>query len=129
MSRPSASSRRWQRKHRRHQSRVAAFNQAARVTATEAVEAAQQGHCPLGFRAVAFNGRGVVSFEEPVAPPMPSRPVRPPKSTMASPSVGAFAADMIGSVAPDNGTDFHAFSHVILVTLKPDPLQDRIWLP
>ena len=40
------------------------------------------------------------AFEEPVAPPMPSRPVRPPSSTTTSPGAGVSRRTWSAGVAP-----------------------------
>ncbi len=40
------------------------------------------------------------AFNEPVAPPMPSRPVRPPRSTITSPGAGVSRRTWSAGVAP-----------------------------
>ncbi len=40
------------------------------------------------------------AFDEPVAPPMPSRPVRPPRSTTTSPGAGVSRRTSLAGVAP-----------------------------
>ena len=53
-----------------------------------------------------------VGLEEPVAPPMPSRPVRPPSRTMTSPGAGHSAADVRPGRCAHHRADLHALGHI-----------------
>ena len=52
------------------------------------------------------------AFEEPVAPPMPSRPVRPPSSTITSPGAGRLATHVVGRRRAHHRADLHALGGV-----------------
>jgi len=72
----------------------------------------------------------VCAFDEPVAPPQPSRPVRPPTSSTTSPGAGSWRTTLARGAAPMTAPIS------ILLATKPSsytsatwPVARPIWLP
>ena len=72
----------------------------ASLAAEEALRScARRARCPSAPRRRRSRCFDTVwALEEPVAPPMPSRPVRPPSRMIASPGSGRLAAHVVGRV-------------------------------
>ena len=92
---------------------VAALDQAARIAAAEqALNFALNGSVALlHLGARGLDAVNVLRFRGPVAPPMPSRPVRPPSSTTLSPGAGHSRRTWFAGRA-HNSADFHALGHI-----------------
>jgi hypothetical protein len=70
------------------------------------------GASPFWTSAEFSSAVSVCSLEEPVAPPTPSRPVRPPMSRMTSPGAGVPRKTLRARRGGDDGADFQALGDV-----------------
>ena len=91
-----------------------------RLIRRQSVAAAEQtlqlaldgGVALLDLGARGLDGLGVLGLEEPVAPPMPSRPVRPPSRMILSVGGGALATNVVCRGSAHDGANLHALGHV-----------------